>query len=78
LTTCYILRHADKERGDFFNPHLRHNRDHLSACLHGVEIDPLQSNLRVKKKSERPADLSEEDAIKKERANWNRALSFCV
>ena len=24
MTTVYIIRHAEKEKGDFFNPHLRH------------------------------------------------------
>ena len=28
--TWYILRHAEKERGDFYNPHLRHQDQPLS------------------------------------------------
>ena len=31
MTTCYIVRHAAKERGDFFNPHLRHQDEPISA-----------------------------------------------
>jgi broad specificity phosphatase PhoE len=27
---CHLLRHGDKERGDFFNPHLRHQDRPLS------------------------------------------------
>ena len=31
MTTCYIIRHAAKERGDFFNPDLRHQDEPISA-----------------------------------------------
>jgi broad specificity phosphatase PhoE len=31
MTTCYILRHAVKERGDFLNPRLRHQDEPISA-----------------------------------------------
>ncbi len=31
MTTCYIIRHAVKERGDFFNPYLRHQDEPISA-----------------------------------------------
>ncbi|HVO71641.1 MAG TPA: histidine phosphatase family protein [Aggregatilineaceae bacterium] len=31
MATLYILRHAAKERGDFFNPHLRHQDEPISA-----------------------------------------------
>jgi len=31
VTTCYIVRHAAKERGDFFNPQLRHQDEPISA-----------------------------------------------
>ncbi len=30
MTTCYILRHAVKECGDFFNPRLRHQDEPIS------------------------------------------------
>jgi len=30
MTTCYIIRHAAKERGDFFNPRLRHQDEPIS------------------------------------------------
>jgi broad specificity phosphatase PhoE len=30
MTTFYILRHADKEKGDFFNPRLRHQDQPIS------------------------------------------------
>jgi broad specificity phosphatase PhoE len=30
MTTFYVLRHADKEHGDFFNPRLRHHDQPLS------------------------------------------------
>ena len=30
MTTFYILRHADKEKGDFYNPHLRHQDEPIS------------------------------------------------
>ena len=31
MTTCYIIRHAAKERGDFFNSQLRHQDEPISA-----------------------------------------------
>ena len=31
MTTIYIIRHAAKERGDFFNQHLRHQDEPISA-----------------------------------------------
>ena len=31
MTTVYIIRHAAKERGDFFNPRLRHQDEPISA-----------------------------------------------
>jgi broad specificity phosphatase PhoE len=31
MTTCYLIRHAAKERGDFFNPYLRHQDEPISA-----------------------------------------------
>ncbi len=31
MTTLYIVRHAAKERGDFFNPRLRHQDEPISA-----------------------------------------------
>jgi broad specificity phosphatase PhoE len=31
MTIFYIIRHAAKERGDFFNPHLRHQDEPISA-----------------------------------------------
>jgi broad specificity phosphatase PhoE len=31
MTICYIIRHAAKERGDFFNPHLRHQDEPISG-----------------------------------------------
>ena len=31
MTTFYVVRHAAKEHGDFFNPHLRHQDEPLSA-----------------------------------------------
>lgn len=31
MTTCYIIRHAAKERGNFFNPRLRHQDEPISA-----------------------------------------------
>ncbi len=31
MTTFYIVRHAAKERGDFFSPHLRHQDEPISA-----------------------------------------------
>ena len=34
MTTCYIIRHAAKERGDFFNPRLRHQDEPISAQGH--------------------------------------------
>ena len=30
MTTFYIIRHADKERGDFYNPQLRHHDQPIS------------------------------------------------
>jgi broad specificity phosphatase PhoE len=30
MTTFYILRHADKQSGDFYNPHLRHQDQPIS------------------------------------------------
>ena len=30
MTTCYIIRHAQKEKGDFYNPHLRRQDQPLS------------------------------------------------
>jgi len=27
---CYIIRHAEKEQGDFYNPHLRHQDEPIS------------------------------------------------
>ena len=30
MTTFYIIRHADKERGDFYNPQLRHQDQPIS------------------------------------------------
>jgi len=30
MTTCYIIRHAHKERGDFYNPRLRHQDQPIS------------------------------------------------
>ncbi|MGB8982678.1 MAG: histidine phosphatase family protein [Anaerolineales bacterium] len=30
MPTVYILRHAEKEKGDFYNPHLRHQDQPLS------------------------------------------------
>jgi probable phosphoglycerate mutase len=30
MTTFYIIRHAAKERGDFFNPRLRHQDEPIS------------------------------------------------
>ena len=32
MTTCYIIRHAAKERGDFYNPHLRHQDEPISLA----------------------------------------------
>ncbi len=31
MTTIYMVRHTAKERGDFFNPHLRHQDEPISA-----------------------------------------------
>ena len=31
MTTIYVVRHAAKERGDFFNPRLRHQDEPISA-----------------------------------------------
>jgi broad specificity phosphatase PhoE len=31
MTTCYLIRHAAKERGDFFNSYLRHQDEPISA-----------------------------------------------
>ena len=31
MTTCYIIRHAVKERGEFFNPRMRHQDEPISA-----------------------------------------------
>jgi broad specificity phosphatase PhoE len=31
MTTCYLIRHAAKERGDFFNPYLRHQDEPISV-----------------------------------------------
>lgn len=31
MTTCYIIRHAAKEHGDFFNPRLRHQDEPISV-----------------------------------------------
>ena len=30
MTTCYIIRHAEKEKGDFYNPRLRHQDQPIS------------------------------------------------
>lgn len=30
MTTCYIIRHAEKEKGDFYDPHLRHQDEPIS------------------------------------------------
>ena len=32
--TWYIIRHGDKERGDFFNPRLRHQDQPISELGH--------------------------------------------
>jgi len=45
MTTCYIIRHAEKEKGDFYNPLLRHHGDHLPAVLSKLEAGPLQSEI---------------------------------
>jgi broad specificity phosphatase PhoE len=31
MTTFYIIRHAEKEKGDFYNPRLRHQDEPISA-----------------------------------------------
>jgi len=31
MTTCYIVRHAAKQRGDFYNPRLRHKDEPISV-----------------------------------------------
>ncbi len=30
MPTFYIIRHAEKEKGDFYNPHLRHQDQPIS------------------------------------------------
>ena len=34
MTTCYIIRHAAKGRGDFFNPRLRHQDEPINTQGH--------------------------------------------
>jgi broad specificity phosphatase PhoE len=34
MTTCYIIRHAEKEKGDFYNPRLRHQDQPISQKGH--------------------------------------------
>lgn len=35
MTTLFFIRHAAKERGEFFNPRLRHQDEPISALGHG-------------------------------------------
>ncbi|RPJ00496.1 MAG: histidine phosphatase family protein [Chloroflexi bacterium] len=49
MTTFYIIRHAEKEKGDFYNPRLRHQDQPISqkGCLDAEKLYSYFSNKAI-------------------------------
>ena len=82
MTTCYIIRHAEKEKGDFYNPHLRHQDEPISQkgreearklwsylCNKEIEAIYISGYLRTAQTIEYVAQQSGITAVIDERLN---------
>ena len=46
---CHIIRHAEKELGDFYNPRLRHQDEPISqkGCLDAQKLYPYFADIPI-------------------------------